>query len=363
MSRLLLAFLFPFILYFSTWAQQGPVPPPPVIVPLTTDVNRRYVIEVEMANTTFPFALSLGTGYSLVAASDCTSCGSEKRYDVNSVPGSPAGSQVVTVLGSSASGAVMQENCSMVTHDRSLWHYPEHPMVVVNQSSGLVSFGISGLLGLGTNIRDGKFNLSALGGWLSSSIGFSNVSFGLLLNPPQKLSSDAGQLHWLAPDPSSYQGDVTWKNLITTTSLDSDWVFQMDSWVFNLTNNGSQSRSGGNMTTAVDPYNPNIIFPFDIAHSIHSSIDGAVLKTQTSMSSVWSIPCDSQMSLTITVGVHPYTLLEDKLIQSDGGSCTSAIEGWADSTNDAYLFGATFISSAYLCVPASSSILPMLTSS
>ncbi|TFK31098.1 aspartic peptidase domain-containing protein [Crucibulum laeve] len=350
MSHLQFAFSLYFILFFYqlSWAQQIIASRPPVIVPLTTDINRRYVIQIEMANTTFPFALSLGTGYSLVAASDCTSCGSEQKYDLNSAPTAPIGSQAVSVLGASASGQVMQENCSMVTDNSSLWHYPEHPMVMVNQSSSLISSGISGILGLGTNRLNGNFSSSTLGGWLSSNAALSNVSFGLSLNPPEISSSDAGQLHWLAPDPSAYQGEVSWKDLITTTSLDSDWVFKMDSWMFNVTDGGSQSRNGGNMTTAVDPYNPNIIFPSDIAHSIHSSINGAVLKTQTSMSSVWSIPCDSRMSLTITVGTHPYMLLEDKLIQSDNGNCTSAIEGWTDNTNDAYLFGATFISSVYL---------------
>jgi len=86
-----------------------------------------------------------------------------------------------------------------------------------------------------------------------------------------------------------------------------------------------------------------------------SSISGSSATSgDNGQSTVWTIPCGTQFSLSSTIGGTSFSLDQSRLIQKNSdGTCSSYIRGWADSTVETYLFGSSFISSLYLIVQVS----------
>ncbi|KAK7468457.1 hypothetical protein VKT23_002969 [Stygiomarasmius scandens] len=177
----------------------------------------------------------------------------------------------------------------------------------------------------------------------------------MALNPPTPESqSDGGVLHWLAPDTTAYQGDLTWKKLTSfdptsvasTVSIGKDLLIGLDGWSFVSGKNSSVSQAGGNMIAAMDPFNSSLIFPQDAAHSIYSHVQDAQLLTVPE--GTWSVPCDAKMQLTLTFDLLDVVLKEDTLIQKREDICIGTIIQWPDSSVSEYFLGSSFISAVYL---------------
>lgn len=192
----------------------------------------------------------------------------------------------------------------------------------------------------------------------------------MALNPPVNSSTDGGVLHWVLPDSSYYQGDISWKELSklsSNSSLNSDWFVNMDGFSFHSGNSPNISRSGQELPTIIDPLFAAICFPQDEAKLIckvavlflsfssllfvqylDGSVSGASIVSTSAVSSVWGVPCDTKMTLAVTFGNLTATLDERVLVQEQGGNCFSLIEEWANPRVTEYLLGSIFISSVYL---------------
>lgn len=66
---------------------------------------------------------------------------------------------------------------------------------------------------------------------------------------------------------------------------------------------------------------------------------------------VWSIPCDTQLTVTFTFAGQSFSIGENQLIvkQSDG-SCVGTVQAWSDGSVNSILLGSSFISAFYLYV-------------
>jgi len=76
--------------------------------------------------------------------------------------------------------------------------------------------------------------------------------------------------------------------------------------------------------------------------------------TNDTVSLSWLVPCDQDLSFSVTIGSNTFRLRKEQLISSDptGTTCTSLLKGWADPTVHSYLFGAPFAASAYIAYNA-----------
>jgi len=160
---------------------------------------------------------------------------------------------------------------SILQHPQRFWlgltNYNIFPVLASQQSSNLYGRQVSGLFGLASGRSTNQSNVSVIGGVFGRKPTRESVSFGLALRPPNsKGSNNAGSLHWLSPDPSAYDGDITWKT--TTTSSNSDVAtFEIDGWQFR-TGSTTITNSNQDLASAFDPYYVNIFFPSQEAQLI-----------------------------------------------------------------------------------------------
>lgn len=83
--------------------------------------------------------------------------------------------------------------------------------------------------------------------------------------------------------------------------------------------------------------------------SIPESYPLSTTSTFGALSQSWSVPCDAEFTLGITIGLRTFTLDSRALvIRQPDGSCVGAIEGWKDPKVTQYLLGARFLSSLYV---------------
>ncbi|KAF5361606.1 hypothetical protein D9758_007378 [Tetrapyrgos nigripes] len=315
-------------------------------IPLRLDQNNRYLVNVTMSTgsgqQTFNFALSTGTGYTVVAGTNCSTCNGAVSYNVSqstTVQQLPS-TQNVSLLDGTAGGPLIREDCHLTQSNGSAWIYNNQTIIVANQTQSLLSNGVAGIIGLGTNARNGDFGTTVYSGWLANHPGVTNFTFGMALNPPTPDSeSDGGVLHWLAPDTAAYEGDLIWREMTPfdpstegpSVSTQTDWFVKLDSWSFTSGGN-SALQNDGNLIAVIDPFESSLIFPRGAANMIYSSVQGAqLLNSAATPTNQWNVPCDAKMQLTLTFGSLNVTLTEEILVQQRGSICLGTIEQWSDS--------------------------------
>ncbi|KAK0504551.1 aspartic peptidase domain-containing protein [Armillaria luteobubalina] len=326
----------------------------PIRIPLSL-TNQQYVMNVAMSSgpqvQNLPFVLSTATGYTSVAGTSCSSCGSD-LYNTSASTSAHQlpQSQDISMWSGSTSGSLITEDCSLKQGNGSPWKYTNQTILVANQSQTIVpSSGFSGVVGLGSNARDGNFGASFAGNWLSQNPTRSNFTYAFALDSPRS-GTNGGMLHLLAQDNSSFQGDVTWKPMsdFNSSSTNSDWSVNLDGWSFQSGGSGKISQSG-DLVAVLDPFFATIRFPQAQARSIYSSLNGATIYSNSSDTITWIVPCDTKMSFTFTFGNFITTLDQTSLLRSNQqGQCISYIEAWTDNNVNEYVLGASFISAVYL---------------
>ncbi|KIK70329.1 hypothetical protein GYMLUDRAFT_266951 [Collybiopsis luxurians FD-317 M1] len=156
-----------------------------LIIPLALDSDQRYSVAVEMSpgpeQQSFNFVLTTGTGYSVVADASCNNCSGVSGFPRFNASKSTTVKQLsevqnMTLLGTSASGGLIEENCQLTQLNGSAWPYPNQTLISANSSFSLFSSGISGVFGLGTNGRNGDFSATVFSGWLSRNPGQENFT-------------------------------------------------------------------------------------------------------------------------------------------------------------------------------------------
>ncbi|KAK0446528.1 aspartic peptidase domain-containing protein [Desarmillaria tabescens] len=348
--------------------QSRDAPPQRLEVPIAVDSNKKYSVHVNMSpgpqSQNFTFALSFGTGYTIVAGTACDTCDGVKPYNqsasatVEQLPGS----RDVSVVNGSAGGNLITEDCSLRQSNGSGWFYGNQTIILANQSDSLFSPGHTGIIGLGTNARDGNFSATVFGGWLSQNPSQTNFSFGMALNQApddtqataSDSDSDGGLFHWLEPDPSYYSGDVAWKNMVpsNSSSIAADFHVTMDSWTF-TTSLGNSSQSG-DLVTLIDPMYSTMTFPQGAAALVYAGVPGASVVANTSITNIWGVPCRSKMNLTLTFGDLSVVVDESVLVRNQNGQCFGAIEEWSSPSTTEYLLGSSFLASVYVIFTVSS---------
>ena len=92
----------------------------------------------------------------------------------------------------------------------------------------------------------------------------------------QTSSSSGGELHWLQPDPTAYQGNISWANVLNQSSptpqlpllTTTDWTVQVDGWTATVSNSSNALVHEQSSPAIVEPYFPEIYLPFQEANSI-----------------------------------------------------------------------------------------------
>ncbi|KAK0212625.1 aspartic peptidase domain-containing protein [Desarmillaria ectypa] len=326
----------------------------PIHIPLSLS-NQQYVINVVMSSgpqvQILPFVLSTATGYTAVAGTSCGSCGT----DVYNISASTSAHQIpqtqdISLWSSSTSGSLITEDCSLKQGNGSTWSYTNQTIIVANQSQTIMpSSEFSGVLGLGSNARDGNFGASLAGNWLSQHPTRTNFTYAFALDSPHSAGTNGGMLHLMAQDSSAFQGDVTWKPMsdFNSSSTNSDWSVNMDAWSFESGDNGKISQNG-DLVAVLDPFFATIRFPQAQARSIYSSLTRATIYSNSSETIAWEVPCDTKMTFTFTFGNFAATLDQTSLLRKSQGRCISYIEAWTDLDVGEYVLGASFISAIYL---------------
>lgn len=142
--------------------------------------------------------------------------------------------------------------------------------MVIDQSSNLLNSEVSGIFGLQVGqIGSALFNASIIGSEFVRDPAKRSLTYGMALQPPTPQSTAAGQLHWLASNPSAYSGAITKKNTTPVTSPVSSsggnpstvLAFDIDSWALSIGGAALITSPPSIMMASLDPYYPSIYFP------------------------------------------------------------------------------------------------------
>ncbi|KAI0076923.1 hypothetical protein K474DRAFT_1662305 [Panus rudis PR-1116 ss-1] len=409
-----LAFIVCGVVAVASTSATTPFVPERVDVPLNFDGGGRYVITVEMDEKKqfFHFVMSTGTGLTYVTGTQCHDCTPGLTvFNQTASPTVHAFNNATTVpyfTANTSASSIVKEDCYLALLNGSHWFYPNQTIIVTDEPaapyqdfSGFLSgpgFGVSGMVGLGTNrgqknnasisgssLNSSKptstyqpnFEDSVFGQWLLLNPTADNFTFGVALNAPRVkpkqspsgntslppaeptlpyTGDTAGIVHWLQPDPSYYDADtlqfVTAGDSVNSLTSDpQDWTVAFNGWTF--VDSANQVSNRQPIVVNIDPLYQGMYLPLDQATLIHDAIPGAILRPTTStlgsLAQSWSIPCDSQFTFGIIAGSQTYSLPTSSLvINMDDGTCLSAIEAWTSSETNSYLLGARFMSTIYL---------------
>ncbi|KAH8106742.1 hypothetical protein BXZ70DRAFT_1060855 [Cristinia sonorae] len=374
-------------------------------IPLYFDDGGRYYASVIMGRQRLNLTISTSTGMTYVAGEHCGGC-KGAFYNQGESPSAMlfANTSSINVLGGYVDAVLIKENCSLSLDDGSLWVYANQTVAVLqappsrllSDASGanIGQDSISGLIGLGTNrnlVTTGNastynpsFDDSIYGQFLALHPNADNFTFGISLQSPVSTDttktshSAAGIIHWLQPDPSSYDSaSLTWAQVNNSLPLRAatdpkDWAVNLDGWVF--VNGRKVVSNRAALTATVDLVYQGIFLPLseasliresrdfpshcDSDNLLNSDVDDAIPGSQirpsvsTTMGSLtqsWSVPCDADFTLDVIVGSQAYKMDRRVLVIDHGdGTCSSGIEAWADAGVDQYLLGARFMSTVYM---------------
>lgn len=136
------------------------------------------------------------------------------------------------------------------------------PVVVVDNTTSMFSPDTSGLLGLGTNKRINQFIDSIFGSFFARKPNETSFTFGMALTPTRgaKPGDAAGVIHWENTDPSAYKGQLAKQNVMANSS--ADWTITMDKWAFISGSGETVTNTRRDLPATIDPFFPNIYFPF-----------------------------------------------------------------------------------------------------
>ncbi|KDQ07192.1 hypothetical protein BOTBODRAFT_39028 [Botryobasidium botryosum FD-172 SS1] len=345
----------------------------PKIVSLTGVGDSQFAAQVNMgvdsAAQSFNLTLSSTIAYTVVAGTNCSSCVTDNANLYNpakSTTYQTYGSGITNVsLGTGAvAGDSAKEACGLKTSNGTFWNYANQTIIIATGSDSAATptpfTGGSGIVGLGLtgvpNLAD-----SLLGQQFMLHPNRSTVNVGFALGSDSAQGSNAGQMHVLAPDPNSYQGDISLVNVASVNAgqkppnlASADWAVPVTQWVFS--NGGGGSANSPAAFVAIPEISlPSIYVPATAAPTIYALIANSTQSGVDGNSTVWSVPCSSKFSFSATIGGVSFTATEKDLVLNNGTGCVSAIRSWADPSMGTYIFGSKFLQNAYIVFSASSS--------
>ncbi|KAL5640707.1 hypothetical protein ACGC1H_001252 [Rhizoctonia solani] len=385
------------------WRRSTSGGPSTFVIPLDMDRNGIYHSAVSMGSDTqkFNFSLSGSTGYTVVAGQACNACGDQNPLysSNNSSSFQPMNELIdITVDGvNQVFGKLAKETCALQQSNGSWWKYSNQTIIVagsVNEGTReLFNTDVSGIIGLASNAKLHSYADTILGGWLKRNPQAQKVSVGFALKRPEILNatantnsstsanstnSGAGEMHMLAPDPSSYYGDLVTVQTVSYASSGAPtsgngggqqmqaagWVTNLEEWTF-LNSNGELMNGGKGAHAAIDPWYSSIIMPRSESEHIFSKIPGSrLVSSANDPQQSWNVPCNTHVNLTISIAgidfvIDPRDLISQRQDVAAAGNtggaqkrqdamCACAVQGWTDSSVPGYMLGNSFMRNAYI---------------
>lgn len=147
--------------------------------------------------------------------------------------------------------------------------------------------------------------------------------------------TNTGEIRFGSTDPDRFTGDISY----TSTANEEDWAIALDDMAYD----GSKAGVGG-VSAYIDTGTSFIFGPEDLVKNLHSVIPGS----KSSDGQTYSVPCDSEKSLTFTFSGVDYELSPKDWISPVDleGQCTSNIYGF-EVVKKSWLLGDTFLKNVY----------------
>lgn len=330
-------------------------------VPITDELNdSSYSGQVSIGSPAQTFNVILDTGSSdlWLLTTSCQGCGSDE-YDP-SKSSTFKQSQSTTEL-DYGSGSVKGTICEDTVTFAGFTINPQIFLAVTQTSQGLLSSGLSGIMGLGFQSISG---LQTTPFWAalsnSSQLSASEMSFYLerYVNSANEIDSAPGGVMTLGGTNSSlYQGNIDYQNF-PSGSTPSYWLQDVKSM---SVNGNSISISDG--LAAIDTGTTMIGAPSDVVQSVVKAINGAQMLTGE-YQGMFAYPCNTNVNVTLNFGgqTWPVSAADMNLGQLTTGltrrasstMCVggifdvgSTISGAANSGIPAWIVGDTFLKNVY----------------
>jgi hypothetical protein len=297
-----------------------------------------------------------------VAAVDCETCaaqvGQAPMYNISKSSSAYllGSTQSFSIGNGTMTGPLILENCSLRKVKPTKWAYDNQTILMVNSTAGVLANGASGFVGWGRSTG----NDSYLSGIINSQ-GWRNATFGFAFNPFNSSAAanatalqPAGSISVRQVNPALYTGEIYWQPLVQATgvpqNMPTDWSIKFDSYKIKF---GSKLTNNPGGVAIIEPYFQELRIPRDEAIEFFDNITGAKM-TNDSSSLSWDVPCDQEVTLSVTIGDSTYRMKKEQLLRLDstGTVCTSLVKGWSDPVVRAYVFGAPFASTAFIAYNA-----------
>ncbi|KAH7330743.1 aspartic peptidase domain-containing protein [Rhizoctonia solani] len=385
------------------WRRSTPGGPSTFVIPLAMDASGIYHSAVSMGSNDqkFNFSLSGSTGYTVVAGKVCNACGDQNPlYSSNNSSSFQSMNELIDITVDGVNqvfGNMAKENCALKQTNGNWWQYKNQTVLVagsVNEGTRNIFNGqVSGVLGLAPTAKLHSYADTVLGAWLQRNPQAPKVSVGFALRRPEILNATTngnsttltnstnpggGEMHMLAPDTSSYYGELATVSTVSYASSGAPttgngggqqmqaagWVTNLEEWTF-LNPNGERVNGGKGAHAAVDPWYSSIIMPRSESENIFSKIPGSRLTSSSNdPQQTWNVPCNTRMNLTISIAgidfiIDPRDLISEGqelgAASNHGGvqkrqdaMCACAVQGWTDPSVPGYMLGNSFMRNAYI---------------
>ncbi|CAE6490711.1 unnamed protein product [Rhizoctonia solani] len=384
------------------WRRSTPGGPSTFVIPLAMDKNGIYHSAVSMGSNSqkFNFSLSGSTGYTVVAGQVCNACGDQNPlYSSSNSTSFQSMNELIDITVDGVNqvfGNMAKENCALQQNNGSWWKYNNQTVLIagsVNEGTReIFSAEVSGIVGLANTAKLHSSADTILGAWLQRNPQAEKVSVGFALKRPDILNattdgnstistnttdSGAGEMHMLAPDSSSYYGELVTVQTVSYASSGAPtvgsgggqqmqaagWVTNLEEWTF-LNPNGERVSGGKGAHAAIDPWYNSIIMPRKECENIFAKIPGSRLTSSANdPQQSWEVPCNTHVNLTISIAgidfvIDPRDLIsqgQDVAASNTGGAqkrqdvmCACAVQGWTDSSVPGYMLGNSFMRNAYI---------------
>ncbi|ODN90212.1 hypothetical protein L198_06230 [Cryptococcus wingfieldii CBS 7118] len=214
-----------------------------------------------------------------------------------------------------------------------------------------LSDGTSGFWGMGV-FQDNK-NRSMMPNMIlvdGNGAPSQEVSFTVGFDIANRSTSDtetAGTVHWGGVPNGSWTGDFNW--IEANRSVAGSWGFGLD----RMRVEDEVIDLSGDYYASIDPAFDAIYLPTSLAEQFFSKVPDA--SRDSSDRTRWNIPCDTNISLTLTISDTTYGIASSQLVQTRGAatgrSCWSSVVAWGNGsvpeTIGEVRLGTPFMSNVY----------------
>lgn len=202
--------------------------------------------------------------------------------------------------------------------------------VASEASKDFETFAFDGILGLsmGKGASDNYMDTLSKSGKLSKNL------FAVALNRASD-GANNGEIRFGSVNKDKFTGDIKYTAVATTTG---DWVVPMDDLGFD------GKKPGAGALAYIDTGTSFIFGPKDLTKKLHADIPNAA----SSDGVVYTVPCDTSKSLTITFSGVDYQIPPKDYVspKDSAGRCTSNVYG-NEVVKGSWLVGDTFLKNVY----------------